>query len=291
MPGQAVSESDSGFWSVRVSHRSVQVVAAELLFGVLMALGTACQPASAAITVDGSLSDWGVHPGPYSAGASQWTPSSGIAFVQEDQNPAVSFLGPGFGGQRFDVEAIYFTQQSSTAYFAVVSGFPLVGISGNTPGDFAIDFGSNGSYDFGVKTTGPHALYGSPTWSSPTVWPVSGPLAVVSDTQLGIVQFGYQPLTYVANGHYAFEIGVPTALFGSYWPTSGTLDMSLHWTMSCGNDALDLRVRQSITPPPPPPPMIPEPSGLLLFAMGLTGLVRGRRVALRFPRAALHALR
>ena len=250
-----------------------------VVMGAIMcgAFGTASQPVWAAITVDGLLSDWGVNPGPYSAGPSQWTPNTGIAFVQEDQNPAVSFLNPGFGGQQFDVEAIYFTQQNSTAYFALVSGLPLRKVDTYPSGDFAIDFGSNGSYEFGVKTTGTHTLYGNTTWSAPNLFPVSTPFAITSGTALGVVPFGYQESAYTANGHYAFEIGVPTSLFSSYWPTSGTLDMTLHWTMSCGNDALDLHVRQLVTPPPTTP-VIPEPSDLLLFSFGLQGLTGVRRL-------------
>ncbi len=254
--------------TARVARRSLRIVQAimgAVVCGAL-SLGVAHQPAWASITVDGLLGDWGVTPGPYAAGPSQWTPNAGISFIQEDQNPAVSFLNPGFGGQQFDVEAIYFTQQNSTAYFAVVSGFPLRTVSGYTPGDFAIDFGSNGSYDFGVKTVGTHTLYGSPTWSNPGLFPASGPSAVTSGTAKGVVQFGYQDSAYSANGHYAFEIGIPKSLFGSYWPTSGVLDMTLHWTMSCGNDELDLHVHQTI------PPTIPEPSDFLLFGCGLLAL-------------------
>jgi len=54
--------------------------------------------ASAAIVVgDGTLTDWGLTPGPraYSAGNSQWTPSAGIQYISEDQSPAVDYLNPG----------------------------------------------------------------------------------------------------------------------------------------------------------------------------------------------------
>lgn len=253
----------------RVRHR--------WLIASTLALGVISEPAWAAIVVDGILSDWDVFPAAYSAGPAQWTPNAGITFIQEDQNPAISFLGPGFGGQAFDIEALYFTTEGPTAFFAVVSGAPLSGTGIQAPGDFAIDFGSNGSYDFGVKTVGTHTLYGNTVWNVPNLWPSSAPYRIVSGTPAGVAQFGYQPSAYVANSHYAFEIGVPISLFGSSWPTSGTLDMTLHWTTACGNDELDLRVIRHIPPPPPPPPpVIPEPMTSLLWGLGMLGpLSRG----------------
>ena len=229
-----------------------------------------CAPfASAAITVDGSLGDWGVSPGPYGNPA-QWTPNSGVFFTQEDTNPAVSFLDPGWGGQDFDVEAAYFTREGNTAYFAIVSGFPLAGRPGYAAGDLAIDFGSDGSFEFGVNTTGSnHYLYGNATWIDPTSFPVSNPYALAGGTQLGGVQFGYNSALYAANGHYAFEIAVPISLFGSSWMGLDHPDFTVHWTMSCGNDAIDLRV--------PPRSAVPEPVSSVLMLLGVGGLALTRR--------------
>ncbi len=224
--------------------------------------------AAASITVDGNMSDWGVHPGPY-GDPSQWTPNAGVSFFQQDHDPAVSFLGPGWGGQAFDAEAAYFTRQGDTAYFAVVTGFPLTGQPGYSAGDLAIDFGSNGSYEFGVQTglASSHDLYGNATWSDPTLFPGSGPVSITGGTNLGGVQFGYDSTSYLVDGHYVFEVGIPIALFGSFW--DGYIpDFTAHWTMSCGNNAINLHVSP-----------VPEPVSSILLLMGFGGLAFTRRRA------------
>ncbi len=223
---------------------------------------------SAAIVVDGLVGDWGVTPGAY--GASDWTPNAGINYAEEDQNPAVDYLNPGWGGQSFDVEALYFKREADLAYFAVISGFPLEGRvygGGNYyAGDFAIDFGSNGSYDFGVETNGANRgkLYGNPTWANP-LFTICGPYALTGGTILGDTTFAYNNTTYLGTGHYAFEFSIPISLFGSYWPNSSyTPNFTAKWTMSCGNDCLDLKV--------PYVPNSPEPATAAMMLLGLSGL-------------------
>lgn len=232
-----------------------------------------------AITADGNLADWGVNPGAF--GVSDWTPNAGVHYAEEDQNPAVDFLNPGYGGQKFDVEAIYFSADSTFAYIAVVSGFPLEGRQNFRgldyfAGDLTFDFGSDGSWEFGLETTGDWTgsvaggLYGDPAWINPT-FHICGPYALSDGTYLGLTTFGYDKTTYSAFDHYVFETAIPISLFGTFWdPSAQTPEMSIKWTMSCGNDCVTLDVPFS-------PVIVPEPATLTLFGIGLAGAVFRKR--------------
>ncbi|MFH1996484.1 MAG: hypothetical protein ABIJ27_05740 [Candidatus Omnitrophota bacterium] len=112
-----------------------------------------------AYTVGTLLDDWGVAPGTWnsssSANNSDWTPSGNVQYIVEDQTGGTNaYLNPGWGGQRYDVEAIYFVNTPGTAYLSIVTGFRSSGYSGWAPGDIAIDLGSDGTYDLGIITTG-----------------------------------------------------------------------------------------------------------------------------------------
>lgn len=249
-----------------------------LFFGLLLASSRA-----QAVTIDGAVGDWGVNPGPY--GSSDWVPSSGVVYTQEDQNPAVDYLNPGYGGQGFDVEAMYFQRDTTFAYFAIISGFPLEGrIYGGAPyyaGDVAFDFGADGSYEFGLETGAANRgkLYGNPTWNQP-LFTVCGPYDIATGTLLGSVAFGYDKTSYLANGHYAFEFAIPISYFGSFWgDPSGTPKFNMHWTMSCGNDCLELNVPADPARGPNIP-LTPEPSTYVLLTLGLLGLAAARKFRL-----------
>lgn len=237
-----------------------------IVFSLLLVSAVFCPKADAAIAIDGLVSDWGVTPGAY--GSSDWTPNSGVFSGIEDQNPAVDFLSPGWGGQKFDVEAIYFKREADMAYFAVVTGFPLEGrfYQGQQyyAGDFAIDFGSDGSYEFGVETSGANQghVYGNPTWVNP-LFLECGPYALAGGTLLGDVNFAYNSTTYLVDQHYAFEFGIPISYFGSYWGDYVPV-FTGKWTMSCGNDCLDVRTSRI--------PNSPEPATAATMLLGLAGL-------------------
>lgn len=225
--------------------------------------------ADASITVDGLMNDWGVLPGAY--GSSDWTPSHGIYSAVEDQSPSVDFLNPGYGGQKFDVEAIYFTRDTTYAYFSIVTGFPLEGrfYQGDwyTPGDVAFDFGSDGSYEFGLETTGTNQgkIYLNPVWLDPH-FVVCGPFAMSQGDLVGESIFAYDKTTYVSNTHFVFEFGIPVNYFGAFWSSGEYIpDLTIHWTMSCGNDCLNLQLNAV-------PHVIPEPATPILFLVGLAYL-------------------
>jgi hypothetical protein len=229
--------------------------------------------ASAAITVDGLMGDWGVTPGAY--GSTDWTPNAGISSTIEDHNPAVDFVGPGWGGQNFDAEALYFKKEGMTAYFALVTGFPLAGLQNESFGDIGFDFDNDGLYEYGVETRGNAGftkkhLYGNATWNNPT-FGISTPYDLKTGTDLGLVGFAYDKTTYVAHKHYILEIGIPISFFGASWgDPNNNPDFAIHWTMSCGNDAIDLEVPGTTT-------AVPEPATMALFGFGLAGYALKRR--------------
>jgi len=154
-----------------------------------------------AITADGNLDDWGLHAlsGPASDwnNNNTWIPTNpGVEFVvQDNDNPLHSaypgFYGPGvhitgtanswkfydqplgilasdgqlvnvpWGGEPYNVKALYLAQDNDNVYVAIVSSMPQDGLFGNAsghdnePADLAMHFSSNPSaklgYEYGIK--------------------------------------------------------------------------------------------------------------------------------------------
>lgn len=247
------------------------------------------QPALAAFTIDGNLVDWGLQA---NGNSGDWTPNAGVRYwTQEDQKGSGSyFLDPGWGGQRYDAEAIYLTWDATNVYVAVVTGLPPnnpqnPSANSYAPGDFAFDFGGDGSFDFGLVTTAVGGLtvgglYGNVTWnyglwSAPQVLgPSTTPTAVKSGTLAGSGSLAYPQTGKTGMGirpadtHYFIEASIPVSAFGAYWNANGpTQDIYMQWTMYCGNDVIGVGGEATV----------PEPATALLLALGLGALGFARR--------------
>jgi hypothetical protein len=239
-----------------------------------------------AYMIDGNLSDWGVH---QNGTAADWTPNAQAkAWVEEDQTGGLSSrLTPGYGGQAYDVEAMYLDYDAQYLYLALITGHnPLTPNSGGSyaPGDFAIDFGRNGSYEFGIETLGngnvQGGVYAVTQWGA-GLWGAAneGPTSILTGDLLGLADVVYTTTgvanmgAYASDTHYFYEARIPTALFGTYW---GKDRFTVHWTMNCANDSLKIYAL--------PASIVPEPGTLALLPIGFIGmkwLSKRRRKAAR----------
>lgn len=266
----------------------------------LAVLGLAAGPAGATtINATGDPAhdclEWGISPGAY-GDSSQWTPKAGIFYAADDTPPTQDYVNPGHGGQTFDAEAIYFTRDRDYAYFAVVSGMPPTGATvGGTlyrPGDIAIDLLGDGiPRECGIAVTShdgltPGGVYHPLTWQTTAGFPVNAPTLIAgASTRLWhadganlsylLVYDGSEHGDYAGNDHYLIEASVPLSALG----LAPGNTFSVHWTASCGNNAINLTCQ--IPPPPPenPPPGsdVPEPATAMLLGGGLLAALIARR--------------
>jgi hypothetical protein len=257
-----------------------------------------------AFAIDGNLSDWGIH---RTGNASDWTPNSSVAaYAVEDQTGGLNtYLSPGYGGQAYDAEAIYVAFDRSNLYIAIATGhnpltpdiFTAAGDSYG-PGDIAIDFGRNGSFDYGIEllgsgtTTKGHVYsnvrWALGLWTSTGAWtgyydPIAAgniakadpanPTAILRGTDVGAGTVAYTTVgqsgygIYPRDLHYFYEVSVPLSSFGADWGKS----FDVHWSQNCANDSI------LVDPAPNGVPTVPEPGTLALLPLGLIGLLAVRR--------------
>ncbi len=216
----------------------------------LAIVALAAGPASASLF----LADWGVS-------YDSWNPTgftgSHVNYYTEDWTPETNengWLDPGYGGDLFDVEAMYFGIDDENYYFAVVTGFGPEGRDWYRPGDLFVDFGQDG-YDYAFITHMGGALVTDITHyeNAALDWGgVSDPFRVqgFEGSPMPVGDWSYGEF----DGRYALEVKIDKNFLG---PVS---DYHIHWTMQCGNDAGDLV------------DSVPEPATLLLVGGGLLGI-------------------
>ncbi len=243
-------------------------------------------PNAMAYNINGWLhGDWKVNPK-----TGDWIPKSGVFYTVEDYVGPGGYVGPGWGGQRFDAEAMYLDWDDTNLYLALVTGFPRtavkIGDQYYSAGDIGIDFGVDGTYDYGIEIGGHYpghynGLWGGAgnvygpvggkklKWVNGTVFPEANPLymrkgqkalkvgSVGSDTTFRYNHHYSSPNP--GNDHWVVEMRIDKDVFGSDWDPY----FRVHWTQNCGNDAIDVTT--------------PEPMSLALFGSGLVGVIFGLR--------------
>ena len=229
------------------------------------------------ITTDGNLADWGVT-APTANNGNDWTPDSEVdVWFQEDWVGGNGYVGPGRGGQEFDLEAmfLYYDASASMLYFAMAQGMGPGGASGLLPGDVFFDFGLNG-YDTAVITAGAAAgqvWAGSGDWTlDPNPYVASAPWTVDQSSANAAytgsdAAFAFNNSSYWSTGnrHWVVELGLALSADQAAALSDG---VRVHWTQECGNDVGELVYTS---------PIVPEPATFLLLGLGIAGAVVRKR--------------
>jgi len=261
-----------------------------LLAGLSLSLGAQAAP----ININGNLADWGVK---RNGNVNDWTPNpalnlvEGIQYKVEDQTGGLGvYLGPGYGGQAYDAEAMYALVEGGMLFIALATGH-----APNTPnnpganiygaGDFAIDFGKDGSYEVGINVKPGWDAFGVAggvykvsawaygLWNDnriPGYRKLEHPTSIVHGAYLGMANLAISgPETgfgaFKNDRHYFYEVGLGLDLLrNAGWKGES---FNIHWTQNCANDYILVD----------PPGQVHEPATLALLPFGLLGLMAMRR--------------
>ncbi len=256
---------------------------------------------SFAYVIDGNVNDWGIDLASAVNGGSGTKPSAtyvngyldnnlpsggnDIDYWTEDNADKNSsgwiFVGPGYthNSNTYDAEAIYFDNDATYAYIAIVTGLSRTEVS-YPAGDLFINVGSasdpfnstavpsvGSTFAINPLTGNFYELKNTTTLLSTEYFSAGNPWK----TRFASATLKYNlgaDLKYVdqANSHNVIETKIALADLGL--SETDTDNIWLHWTMKCGNDVLNLKADVNA---------VPEPATIFLFSSSLLGLFGFKR--------------
>jgi hypothetical protein len=247
------------------------------------------------------------------SGNAAWAPSAaGVSFTSEDYVGPNGFVGPGYGGQGYDLEALYVQTVGSNLVITGISGADLaampVGASGNCPsgsacntfpiGDFFLGTGTDANFNpvVGIEVTGQRYIMDAHGytvgWTSPltagSVVDVNGADLVNGGFDRGLSAWSYvgSPSQISAAGY----TGASAARTGAVtWETinghaafQATVDTQFlgsvigsNYIVHWGELCGNDFLRTDVS--------VPEPNSLFLLAAGLMGALVLRSSRRRWP--------
>jgi PEP-CTERM motif len=256
------------------------------------------------------LTFWDVNPNsnvsPSGATPYNWAPGStsyvtangettgsynGIDYTIWDNGGPYSSNVYNFGGEQFNVKAMYTQTMNGTFYVGIVTGFNPAGVgdpwNGGNPvlevGDLAINPNwSQNTAQNGVilpiepaGSSGSTSIVAGGTWNVPmqsvgvapppdTVYEDGTGSVVATNATYSYTDLGdpyYDPVTETNKDVYLYEISVPLSDLSN-------IPAEVSWGMSCNNDSLQVNVS---------PSNVPEPASMALFVAGAVCLLARRR--------------
>ena len=190
----------------------------------------------------------------------------------------------------------WYTKADNQTYLAIglITGHdPSTATTANSfgRGDFAIDFGHDGIWDFGILTADRSATlkqgdvvstansdWATGLWSAPGVYdPNNSPYITKVNTGTDVgnaamaISGRFSNMGTLGGVHWFYEVEIPVTVFGQHWQgDTPSESFDVQWTMLCANDIITLD---------PPVSTVAEPASmaLVLGALGVSGLIRRRQ--------------